>query len=206
MARTNPRKKIWVEAVTAYIQRALSIYGCNLLSAIMPNELLDFFASKARERKTAKDRNGVWYEHLRDTLVTQMLRQDIAERKSDYGNTHYMLVPNLKMGKGEAGEVKYLALVELVGVNWAKQLVNITSWDIPKHIVRVTVTDPRVDGGKEIKDDEVHEEETVTEYSFIGEGSTTELLWWTVALGNKPTLDIGPASKRVKAGKERNQR
>jgi hypothetical protein len=205
MGKTNPRKKLWVDAVRIYIVSWLMIYGLNIASKATV-EMLDFFAGKARERKTAKDRNAVWYEGLRDYIVKQMIRLGIAERKSEHGITHYMLVPDLTMGKNEAGMRRFQNLIDIIGIEEAEKLVNVTERHFPAYDVEVTVRDPRFHDGEEQSQTESVEELTDMEYTFVSTGSTMELLFWTVALGNKPSFDVGPAPKRVKEGKQRRQR
>ena len=205
MGMPNPRKRLWVEAVRHYIAEWLAIYGFNICQKTN-KEMLDFFASKARTRKTARDRNAVWYEQLRDYIVKQMLLLGIAERKTAYGNTHYMLEPNKTMGKDEAGMRRFQNLIDVLGLDEAEKLVNITVRHIPTHEVEITVRDPRFHNGEEQTQTESVAESTETEYTFVSEGSTKELLYWTVVMGNKPSFEVGPAPKRVKEGKQRRKR
>jgi len=205
MGQVNPRKKLWVEAVTHYIVFWLSTRGLNI-SQKATEEMLDFFSGKARERKTARDRNAVWYEKLRDYIVKQMLHMGIAERKTAHGNTHYMLEPNKTMGKDEAGMRRFQNLIDVIGLEEAEKLVNITVRHIPAYEVEISVRDPRFHNGEEQTQTESVEESTETEYTFVSEGSTKELLFWTVVMGNKPSFEVGPAPKRVKEGKQRRKR
>ena len=201
----NPRKKIWIEAFTSYITSWLLIYGFNVVekSSVL---VLDFLASKARERKTARDRNAVWYEGFRDYIVKQMELQGITERKVEYGTTHYMIMPNTTMGKDEAGMRRFQNLIDTLGLKDAEELVNVTVRYIPEHEVEVNVRDPRYNNGREMTQTDIVEAHSVTEYTFVGEGDPEQELRWTIAMGNKPSFDVGPATKRVKQGKKRNQR
>jgi len=205
MGSSNPRKKLWVEAAKHYIVYWLEIYGFNVCQKAT-EQVLDFFAAKSRERKNARDRNKVWYEELRDYIVKQMLLQNVVERKTEHGSTHYMLVPTLTMGKDKVGLAKFQSLVDLVGIVEAFMLVNVTVRHIPAYEVKIAVRDPRFHGGEELTQTESVKECTETEYTFVGTGSTQELLFWTVAMGNKPSFEVGPAPKRVKEGKQRRKR
>jgi len=205
MGKVNPRKKLWVEAAIHYIVFWLSTRSLNIAQKAT-EEMLDFFAGKSRERKTARDRNAVWYEQLRDYVVKQMLLLGLDERKTKYGNTHYMLAPNLTMGKDETGMCRYQSLIDVIGLDAAEKLVNITVRHIPAYDVEITVRDPHFYNGEEQIQMESVEERTETEYTFVGSGSTRELLYWTVVMGNKPSFEVGPAPKRVKEGKQRRKR
>lgn len=205
MGAPKSRKQIWIEAAKNYIVTLLSAYGFTFLQK-STLELLDYFARKARTRKTARDRNAVWYEQFRDYNVAQMLLQNIAERKTALGNTHYMLEPKTTMGKDKAGLAKFDKLVDLVGVVEAFKLVTVTVRHIPAHDVEITVRDPRIHKGVAQTTTEPEEAHFETEYTFVNSGSTRELLFWTVVLGNQPTFQVGPAPKRVKEGKQRRKR
>jgi|GEM_PF-1860088 len=205
MGKANPRKKLWVEAVKHDIAFWLSIYDYNIFQKVSL-EILDYFASKARVRKNAKDRNKVWYEGYRDYVVKQMILSELTERKTVHGATHYMLVPDLKMGKDVDGMRRFQNLIDIIGFTEAEKLVNITVRHIPAYEVEVTVRDPRIHDGEEQTQTEQVLERIEAIYTFISEGGTRELLFWTVVLGNKPSFDVGPAPKRVKEGKKRNQR
>jgi hypothetical protein len=205
MGKTNPRKRLWIEAAKKFILKWLSVYGLNICQ-MATLKVLDFFAAKSRERKNARDRNKVWYEQLRDYVVKQMLLQGIAERKTEYGSTYYMIEPNLTMGKDKDGTRRFQNLMDVVGLVEAEKLVNVTVRHIPAHEVKVTVRDFRFQGGKVQSQTETVPERAEWEYTFVSSGSTAELLFWTVAMGNKPTYDVGPAPKRVKEGKKRRRR
>jgi hypothetical protein len=199
MGKTNPRRKLWVEAVRNYIAMLLSANGFNTVQKANV-EVLDFFAVNAR------DRNKVWYEGFRDYVVGQMLRQGISERKTEYGTTHYMLVPNLTMGKDEDGMRRFQNLIDAIGLEEAEKLVSITLRLYPVYELLRLIRDPLHHDGEEQQRIETVEEAVETEYTFVGKGDTKQLLAWTVAMGNKPSFEVGPATKRVKEDKERRQR
>jgi hypothetical protein len=205
MDNPKARKQIWVEAAKHFIAIRLSVFGFNVVEKVS-EEMLDFFASEARKRKTTRDRNEVWYEKLRDYIVKQMLLLGLAERKTYQGSTHYMLEPKTTMGKDKVGLAKFDKLVDLVGIVEAYKLVTVTIRHIPTHDVEVTVRDPRINKGVAQTVKEHVEAGSETEYTFINAGSTRELLFWTIVLGNQPTFQVGPAPKRVKEGKLRRKR
>ena len=175
----NPRKRLWKEAVMSYILMwAHEIFGIGL-GEPMTSQALDHFATEARSHKTARDRHAIWYESLRDLVVQEMVRQGISERRTAQGSTHYQLVPNLAMGKEENGVKGYYRLVEVYGQEWVDNYITVVETTIPEH--------------------------TEVSYSLDkSELHTSELLDITSLLGNKPTFEVGPPTKRVKEDKSRN--
>lgn len=176
MAKANLLKGGWKIAVQSFIEGVVASSEDKDEIAL---EHLDTLAITARKRKTEQERGKTWYETIRDRLVSAMLKAKIYERFAN-SRTFYKLIPDVKMGSDDAGKKKYDLLVEKYGEKWVKKHVKVSKKRIPA--------------------------KTEVSYEFLGKGETAEMIEWTSAMGNKPSLEIGPPPKRAKKGEARRKR
>lgn len=203
MAKQDPAKKGWKKAVEAFIQEVMLAHKGENGTASLKLDGLMLLIRAARNRKRDMNRAKTWYESIRDIVVAQMLKRGLNELYVN-SRTFTQLVPDLKMGKGDAGEKRFTALVKKYGHEWVVQHVMVVRSMVPAMRVETITNDPRVKKGEPQPGHLQAKAFIETEYTFVGEGTTEEKLEWTVAMGNKPTFEVGPVPDRFKQGKERN--
>lgn len=203
MARQDAAKKSWKASADAFIRNIFLTHSGesgNEPLALMGVMLL---VREARNRKRDMNRAKTWYEAVRDAVVGVMLKRGMTELYVN-SRTFAQLVPDLKMGKGDAGEKRFKALIEKYGHDWVNRHVMVVRAMVPAIRVDTITNDPRDSDGKSKPGHFTIQAHIETEYTFVGEGTTQEKLDWTVAMGNKPTFEVGPVPDRFKKGKERN--
>jgi hypothetical protein len=149
--------------------------------------------------QTTANRASVFLEVAKGRIWKLMLA--IALDQTHAKLSMVTLVPNLIMKKGKEGRRQYSRLVRKYDPQWAEESVRVLVVTDPGHEILIYEQRGRrhlpsytewVPGFTEIR------------YEFLREGTTLEKLEWTVALGNKPTVKIGPLTKAYKEGLPRN--